>query len=402
MKLTISNLGNITDSGEMNIKPVTVLCGDQGSGKSTILKLFSTFNWLEKALYREELKKDYVTRFNRFVKRYCSYHNIENYFKEDTSIKFVGNIYTFVYEKGKLNIKENNLNGKDVKIPQVMYVPAERNLIGAIKDSDEIGSLPFALLTMIKEYNNAAKSEGEMKFPFKNLSFHYDRLNKTSWILGNDFKIQLHEVASGIQSVTPLLLVTKYLSEKVNKTDLSKLSLEELDLLTKRMEFINTNKDIDATVRRLLVSKLNAFAHRNDYFINIVEEPEQNLFPKSQGLVLNELLSVVNKTKGNMLLFSTHSPYMISYLTLAIEAYQIASQSKVYDEERLNRIVPQSSRVNPDDVAIYQVSDEGKVDLLEMDLGLPIDDNFLNNQLAYTNDLFDDLLDIEENATKRN
>lgn len=55
-------------------------------------------------------------------------------------------------------------------------------------------------------------------------------------------------------------------------------------------------------------------------FVNIVEEPEQNLFPSSQQGVLYELLKYANQAAGNKLILTTHSPDSINYLTLAVKA----------------------------------------------------------------------------------
>ena len=38
------------NDGWLDIKKVTIFIGNQGSGKSTIAKLISTFTWIEKAL----------------------------------------------------------------------------------------------------------------------------------------------------------------------------------------------------------------------------------------------------------------------------------------------------------------------------------------------------------------
>ena len=38
----------------MDISPITLFCGNQATGKSTIAKLFSTLTWLEKAVFRND------------------------------------------------------------------------------------------------------------------------------------------------------------------------------------------------------------------------------------------------------------------------------------------------------------------------------------------------------------
>jgi len=59
---------------------------------------------------------------------------------------------------------------------------------------------------------------------------------------------------------------------------------------------------------------------------------------------------------------------------------------------RLNDIVP----INADDLAIYQLKEEdGTIELLDSYEGIPSDENFLNNEIGRTNELFADLLDLQ-------
>ena len=47
-------------------------------------------------------------------------------------------------------------------------------------------------------------------------------------------------------------------------------------------------------------------------------------------------------------------------------------------------------------MAIYQLNEkEGSVELLDNYEGIPSDENFLNNEIGRTNELFADLLDLE-------
>lgn len=56
-QMKIKNFGPIKNgfndnNGYFEVKRVTIFIGDQGKGKITVAKLFSTFSWLEKAIYR--------------------------------------------------------------------------------------------------------------------------------------------------------------------------------------------------------------------------------------------------------------------------------------------------------------------------------------------------------------
>jgi len=142
--------------------------------------------------------------------------------------------------------------------------------------------------------------------------------------------------------------------------------------------------------------------------VNIVEEPEQNLFPTSQQSVLNELLRYVNEVDENKLIMTTHSPYLINFLTLAVKTYSVFKNvdSNVNKENyrskedlilKLNKIVPIKSSINSEDLAIYELDEkEGKIKLLGNYKGLPSDENYLNNNLEDSNELFAQLQEIEK------
>jgi hypothetical protein len=64
--------------------------------------------------------------------------------------------------------------------------------------------------------------------------------------------------------------------------------------------------------------------------------------------------------------------------------------------ERLDKIVPLKALVAAEDVAVYQLDDAGNITKLPDYEGIPSDDNYLNASLGEGNQLFDNLLDIEE------
>ena len=67
-RIKIKNFGPIREGfvgndGWLGIKKVTVLIGDQGSGKSTVAKLISVFSWLEKNIVRNDLSVEQLIIF---------------------------------------------------------------------------------------------------------------------------------------------------------------------------------------------------------------------------------------------------------------------------------------------------------------------------------------------------
>ena len=396
VRLTIHEFGPISDA-DIVFDKYTVLTGKQGSGKSTVAKLYSMFTWMEKDLARRITSEKYITQYARFQKKYCAYHRLDTYFKEDTVIHFYGLHYNFFYEQDRFRIEEME-SQTDYNVAKVMYVPAERNFLSTVDNPTNLKNLPESLQTFLEEFENAKKElNNGYQLPFIEIGFEYDVLNKISWIKGKDYKIRLSAASSGYQSVIPLALVTKFLSDLVqDNASKEDLDLKERNQIKKEVDRVMNDNTLTEEVKFAILRTISS-RFRYSHFVNIVEEMEQNLYPESQMGVLFELLSCTNKTEQNCLLLTTHSPYVINYLTLAGKAFLVTQKVSENDVllEKIKDVVPSQSIVNPMQLRIYELKD-GVVQPLKEYEGLPSDENFLNMQLGLTNDLFDRLLEIEE------
>jgi predicted ATPase len=388
----------------MDINKVTIFIGNQGSGKSTVAKLISTMSWIEKALVRGEFTEKHLNTHNRFIK-HCSYQNIGNYFNEKTIIEYVGKAFSISFKFGKVFIKKNDDNG--YSFPKIMYVPSERNFVSSVRNVNTLKGLPNTLYTFSDEYIKAIETiKGQVELPINDAKFEYQKLNKLSWIVGKDYKIKLSEASSGFQSFVPLYIVSNFLSNSLKKKDdntIKEISIDEEKRIRKEIEQILSNPNISDDVKQASLEFLSAkFTYSS--FINIVEEPEQNLFPTSQKQLLNSLLRFNNINDDNKLIITTHSPYLINYLTLAVKANHIFNKLMNFSDKkpsfyltRINQIVPHKSMVASEDVIIYELSEQdGRIKLLENDNSLPSDENQLNERLGESNELFANLLEIQQ------
>lgn len=419
-QIKVKNFGPIKsgfaeNNGFIDIRKITVFIGNQGTGKSSIAKLISTLSWLEKQLYRRNLEIKYVTNYNRFVKTYCNYHNLKNYFLPETEIKYVGNAFYFSFEDGKLNINPieptllynifiTNNSPKEYIVPKIMYVPAERNFFSVVKEAEKVKGLPQSLSTFFEELERSQQELSEsLTLPVGDIKLEFDQKNNTLNIIGSDYKLNISESSSGFQSFIPLFLVSRNIALSIGQnkdSSQNELSGEEQQRLKIEIERILSNDNLSEEVKKAALEVLSS-KYKNECFLNIVEEIEQNLFPKSQKDVLYKLLEFANLTEGNTLILTTHSPYIINYLTLAIKGYQVLQ--KIIDlpnsnllKEQLENIVPQVSCVSDKDSIVYELTETGEIIKLSTYEGLPTDENYLNSFLAETNNLFDDLLEIEE------
>lgn len=412
-KIKIKNFGPIKNgfdenNGFIDLRKVTIFIGNQGTGKSSIAKLIAVMSWLEKSLYIGELTEKYITNYNRFVNNYCNYHNLKNYFLADTEIEYRGTVYNISFNKEKLNISPviDERAAKYV-VPKIMYVPAERNFLSAVKQKkiEGLKGLPKSLSDFWIELERSQQDiskDSRLRLPVGNVELEFDKLNKILNIVGSDYKIELSDSSSGFQSLVPLFLVSRDLTLSIGKkkdTSRSELSSEEQRRLKSEIEKILSNDHLSDDLKQAALELLPA-KYQNGCFINIAEEIEQNLFPESQRDIFYKLIEFANFTKGNQLILTTHSPYIINYLTLAIKGNSIWQKTKnlsSFDEikDKLEKIVPELSCVSVHDAVVYELTEDGQIKKLPTYNDLPSDENYLNSYLAETNDSFSDLLEIE-------
>ncbi|MCL2682219.1 MAG: ATP-binding protein [Bacteroidales bacterium] len=354
-KIVIKNFGPISNA-EIEIKKAVVLIGENGAGKSTIIKLISTFLWMEKMLVRGDYTIEYFTEKERFENEICKYHKIENYFVKHslwgtgTSITFVGTMFCFEYKDNLLLIKKIEENSiSSYNLPQIMYIPAERNLIANVKNPKTLKLISDSLVDFISEYDKAKNDlETDLELPIgDNISIKYHKEKDIVYIKGTNYEIPLNEAASGIQSNAPLYLVTWYLSKSVKKQSeiFQKMSTDEIDRFKKNVGDILSNESFTKEQRRAALSTLSLQFNKKA-FINIVEEPEQNLFPISQMQMIKCLVSFCNQNADNKLIISTHSPYVLATINNLI----LASKVGVVFPDKICSKVDKQFWLNYDDV----------------------------------------------------
>ena len=354
-RIKIKNFGPIREGfvdndGWMDIEKVTVFIGDQGSGKSTVAKLISTFSWLEKSLHRGDIK---VEQLNVSVfETLCKQQELGEYFSENTLLCFEGDVFDFECDaknkifKGKAHHPKND----QYILPKIQYFSAARNLLTILysistqnivdKDGNIIersSNIPFMVRDLNKEYLRALAELAKNGFslPLNETSVYYQ--NHSTSIKAKGKAISMSAASSGIQSITPLLLVSHFLSEEVTTNILDRiqdiddsrkkqiennLAKGDASIVEKYRQLCNFGKGILAKEDAvLLTKKLKQYIPSS--FINIVEEPEQNLFPTSQQEVTNSLLEYNNAVKENKLIISTHSPYILTSLNNSIFAEEV-------------------------------------------------------------------------------
>ena len=312
--LHIKSFGPIVDSKRIELTPLMVLIGRQSAGKSTFMKVLCFCRWIEKKVMvsTDDLVNQY-THYNRFVKELKQFHRLnDEYFTEDTELMYDGDNITIEYKGVNGNAKivrkksfaENRYNTK------LSYIPAERNLISAIQNVDKTykATERDVLFNFIYEWDES-KSPYTSEHPFRLAAtggFSYVNKSGSDVLVREDgTETPAFYASSGMQSVMPMDVIVNYITECVGHN--ASLSMRE------RNEINKTDKG--HSYRRLEYQSAQLF----------IEEPEQNLYPESQKLVVLSLVRSLKKALENgseqsLAVVTTHSPYVMSVVNVLLSA----------------------------------------------------------------------------------
>ncbi len=387
--------GSLESGGWIDFSRVTAFCGPQGSGKSSVAKTYAFFSWLEKVLTRGDQRESAWVGGRKFPKSFVEFHNVGEYFRPETVLGYRGASYSFMWKNGEFEIVRSTEVAAEYLMPKIMYVPAERNFMSVIEAVDRVKNIPQNLKAVTREFLDACRqfSDG-IELPVNGFSFKYDKLNRIGRVVLSDgSSVRLSAASSGLQSMAPLFLVSEYLYRQM---------LEEKDP-TKSMSLAAYRQMMDNVLNSLSIDELpdaisqgvaQFSAALTKRFINIVEEPEQNLFPTSQQKILFKLLEYVKGTPkflNNQLVLTTHSPYLVEYLKLVAQAAE--HPEMLGDVSVLRTGLSASSLVRKEDMLLYETKSDGTIRKLVGEDGFWPDSDVLH---AAFDDISDDYASILE------
>lgn len=387
-RLIVRNFGPITNL-DIEIRPLTLFIGTQGSGKSTISKLLTIcrdIRWWLQILD----KKDVMKPFADF--------GINEYFQEDSFFLYVHDDEEIKFEKGIFEYKSKGKNDKDAIIKALtfliaessvsylkkekdglttenlsdphtlnvlkaysrmgLYILAERNLVGNLSDSLAsimLHQIPLSnpLLEYMSMFEKAKKEFSTYEVPFFGVRFLKKDGKDKIELTNKDKDLPLSACSSGLQSALPMLMVIDY------------------------------------------ALKSGCF----DSFV--VEEPEQNLFPENQREVLGFFTKRLWEKEDNKFVLTTHSPYLLSCLNVLMLAYKLHHIESVREEAE--KIIVPEFTVNPEFVAVYGLYPNGKEfckSLISEKTGL-VSVNELDSVSEIIGDDFDRLYDLYRQVNKK-
>lgn len=406
--IDIKNFAGI-DNLYLEVKPVNILIGPQGVGKSVVVKLLYFFKGIVKDVFLgvesverdllvgEVLKKKFKkifdkSSFNTKQSFRITYTNIEEeiFVVEGDGLGnfdiHLPNAINILLE-GLYNIKNDSkfqiYKDQDIKeylsrinsfhklvnnqisdrnMPQ-LFIPAGRSFFSTLHSNiysilnNDTNSIDYflrefgQLYQIVSDLNNIFDESSSCDRLIEGvIGGKFIRENKNDYILHNDNrKVELKNVSSGQQEALPLLMILRAIYDK----------------------------------------KLNTSG-----CVLYIEEPEAHLFPTAQKAIVELLAKVYNSNSNNIQIFiTTHSPYILSSFNNLIYAGNIANKNTEKRKE-VEKVITEEQFLSCDTVGAYALTKTVLIDLMDEE------NNIINATVLdeVSNDIgreFDQLLDIE-------
>ncbi len=358
--ITIKNVGPVKEA-HFELNKINVFMGPQSSGKSTIAKIISYCQWVEKRRmldgeYKEDVRKQLL-----------GFHHLnENYFDKNSYFEYNSDFINICYAGKKLEEKISIKKGEifNYKKTKNVYIPAERNCVSVIPNLRKYNETNDNIMNLIYDWFTAKKYfSKQYSLPVLNfgINYYYQQGADSDMLILNNVKkeIPLNSGSSGLQSITPLIIIVEYLST-IFYQEVHSLSVKEKEELSRLL--VKMTEPRKGIVEQLNDGE-NAFIQRREKYCKtqfIIEEPEQNLFPETQRDLIYYLLEKLQSEREHSLTITTHSPYILYALNNCMLGSLVSKQiknKKIKDEFLSNEYLSKNSWINPQLVSMWEIKD---------------------------------------------
>lgn len=416
--LIIKNIGPIKEA-EIKINKVNIFIGPQSSGKSTIAKIISFCQWLEKDILIHQGKDHIDSAY--WIDKLHNYHKMDSYFREDSSIEYHGSTVSFIYvPNGKFSITPINLDQE--KMRKITYIPSERNYVNIPNISslslsnDYIRDFIFDWLLIRNKYSK----ETPQNIIDLGVKYYYDKNVGDVVSLQEGTPIRLSEASSGLQAIIPLLVSLSYstrwifnhtqdlsfdkfstlhktfIKELYKEEDLSDVVLQDEKLKQITTELFSSLQHISPEVgipndmkgAADLVNRLG----KPHYVFMIIEEPEENLFPITQYALVKHIFQSLDSKPDNSVVITTHSPYILTAINNLIQAGNMI-ETDVNKTMQVYQALGVNTSIKYKDINVWTL-ENGKLYSMNDDEYKLISAAAIDNASEIINKDFETLLDI--------
>lgn len=387
--LVIRHFGPIKEV-DMDLRRVNIIIGPQSSGKSTILKIACFCDWMERQIELTQNPDKYCDS-NFFIENLIGFHKLEGYLQQETYIRYENDAVSFDYsEKNKkCTFKWNEAKRWKYKRTKIAYIPAERNLVAAIPNWYQVNMNKDNILDFMKEWEFARKAflKGEqiLDLPVK---YEYNAYNQGDRIkLENGKELDLTVASSGLQALTPLYVILRYLTSEYYKEAHTNV---EQDMLRQNLHEVVAKECAGLTKgeQQNIIDTI-LIPHHTDLF---VEEPEAHIFPSTQKSFVYSLVEMLNGNVQHTCFLATHSPYILTAFNNIILAGETMAMSKE-KADKVSVIMPKRQTLCYDEVAAFEMSNGRNHSIMDEDFRLISADAIDAASQEISND-FDYLLNI--------
>ena len=359
-KLTIRNFGPIK-SVTIDLKKFTVIIGPQSSGKSCILKIASFCKWLEKRIELSQNPDKYLS-MEVIGAELLQFHKLNGFQKSNTFIKYESQFMAFSIafdEIGKTTFDfQWKRNRWRYKRPAIAYIPAERNIVAAIPNWFDVKLVHNNIRNYMSDWEEARQLFSKSNsLPILDLdtSYYFNLMESTDKIIVDKqgHTIDFTNASSGLQSIVPLYVLISYLSDKSTyQAGVSSVANDKEHEKLKLM--IERSMDVPKSLPTYeIIENLSRTQHTEIY----LEEPEENIFPKTQYQLVKWLVQMMDVSVDNSISMTTHSPYILSSLNNLIQAADAISKDFRNADVIRDNILGSDAFIGFDNISVYAMID---------------------------------------------
>lgn len=413
-RIVIKNFGAVKEA-DIELKKITVLIGEQASGKSTIAKLVYYFKTLKNDFFREVSKKNdenelYLSSLNHLCEE--KFHNlfgssihlpkfeIYYYFSKEKFIRLALNNdkKLQVFFSNETEIDEFiNISNEIRKKKYSIYTSKsiqERITFKLLEEEGYTNDF-FFLLNKIFENNqsnflyiiagrNATVSYSELfeKYLFAEVQ---SKVKENSKLPFSKKRYNIDETLM-LGFMERIIIIKEIFEENMNFKNEFAIHLDkkqDLDIILKKMskvikgeysidkygeKIIYDDKENDYVllsnassgqqeVIRILQDILISVISESKIF-RILEEPEAHLFPSAQKQLIELLTFLINQNEDNQIIITTHSPYVLTVFNNLIFSKRITDKNPSVIND-VNEIIQKEFWIDSDDFSAYNL---GKTD----------------------------------------
>ena len=391
--LVIKNFGPIKDI-KLELGRVTILIGEQATGKSTVAKLLAICRYFS-FIINDYNNIEYINSFHEGLAAW----DLEEYLKDDSYIYYDCKHYSLTVESINVPIYGNDEDGNEILEEYPIFTPDIESkspeftgLIEQLKAIKPKTTGKFNISSWRPPYtffkNDVAKVMDNPVYIFESRglqsTFSLGSKPNISDALHNYFA-KVNDILSSYENDTTIEVLHLIYQNKEGNGFFKKSPADNLLRMTSAASGYQSAIPIE-----LIIKHYHDKKKKSKTFI--IEEPELNLFPETQMNLVNFLVSEINSTHSSLVL-PTHSPYILTSLNNCMLAYEVGN--KPGNNDKVGKILEEKYWMNPDDVSAYRLKSDGTTEnIVDREEGL-IKAEMIDGVSGILNEKFEELLNLE-------